>query len=114
MPHLVIDCSQNVLSLKSFEEVMQTVYDAANSTNLFAKGDIKVRINPFEYFNVGNSKDDFIHVFAHIMGGRNTNQKADLSKKIISSLKRLLPEISIISINIMEFEKTTYCNRTMV
>jgi len=90
------------------------VYNAAESTGLFDSEDIKVRINPFEYYMVGNTKDDFIHIFANIMEGRTTEQKANLSKRIVSELKALFPEVPIISINIRDFEKATYCNKTMV
>jgi 5-carboxymethyl-2-hydroxymuconate isomerase len=114
MPHFVIDCSQNILNLKSPKEIMQTVYDAAESTGLFDLGDIKVRINPFQYYNIGNTKDDFIHIFANIMEGRTTDQKSNLSKKIISQLKVIFPEVPILSINIRDFEKATYCNKSMV
>ena len=114
MPHFVIDCSQNILNLKSPEEIMQTVYDTAESTGLFDIGDIKVRINPFQYYNVGNTKDDFIHIFANIMEGRTTDQKSSLSNKIMGQLKTLFPEVPILSINIRDFEKATYCNKSMV
>lgn len=93
---------------------MQVVYDAAESTGLFAKGDIKVRIRPFQYFKLGEDKKDFIHVFGNIMEGRNTEQKAALSKKIIESLNELFPDVSILSINIREFEKATYSNKAMI
>ena len=114
MPHFVIDCSENIIKLKSPEEIIQTVYDAAESTNLFDHGDIKVRINPYKYYTIGNTKDDFIHVFANIMEGRNNNQKKDLSKKIVIELKLLFPDVPIISINIRDFEKDTYCNKSIV
>jgi 5-carboxymethyl-2-hydroxymuconate isomerase len=114
MPHFVIDCSENIIELKSPEEIIQKVYDTAESTKLFDKGDIKVRINPFKYYNVGNKKDDFIHIFANIMEGRTIAQKSDLSKRIVAELKMMFPNIPIISINIRDFEKTTYCNKTMV
>jgi 5-carboxymethyl-2-hydroxymuconate isomerase len=114
MPHFVIDCSENILNLKSPEEIMQVVYNTAESTGLFDVGDIKVRINPFQYYNVGNTKDDFIHIFANIMEGRTTDQKSNLSSKIISQLKILFPEVPILSINIRDFEKATYCNKSMV
>jgi 5-carboxymethyl-2-hydroxymuconate isomerase len=114
MPHFVIDCSENIIKLKSPEEIMQTVYNTAEASELFDKGDIKVRINPFQYYNIGNTKDDFIHIFANVMEGRNCNQKAELSKKIISNLKLLLPNVAIMSMNIRDFEKSTYCNKTMV
>ncbi|MBD78633.1 MAG: 5-carboxymethyl-2-hydroxymuconate isomerase [Crocinitomicaceae bacterium] len=114
MPHFVIDCSETLLDVHSPEEIMQKVHDAADSTQLFGKGDIKVRINPYKYYNVGNSKSDFIHVFANIMEGRNQTQKADLSRKIIKVLKCMFPSTPIISINIRDFEKVTYCNKSMV
>ncbi len=106
MPHFVLDCSNTVIKTKSPESIMQLVYNAAKSTRLFDPMDIKVRINPFQYYHVNNSKDDFIHIFANIMEGRNTDQKADLSKKLISELKVMFPEVPIISINIRDFEKS--------
>jgi len=84
------------------------------STDLFDKGDIKVRINPFKYYNIGNTKDDFIHIFANIMEGRTVSQKSNLSKRIVTELKLMFPDVPIISINIRDFEKTTYCNKSMV
>ena len=114
MPHFVIDCSKNIINLKTPEEIIQKVYDTADSSNLFAKGDIKVRINPFEYYTIGNTKDDFIHVFANIMEGRTITQKKNLSESIVSILKLMFPDVPIISINIRDFEKATYCNKSMV
>ena len=114
MPHFVIDCSKNIIQIKSPKEIIQKVYDTAESSDLFDKGDIKVRINPYEYYNIGNTKDDFIHIFANIMEGRNVSQKKQLSEKIISGLKIMFPNVPIISINIRDFEKATYCNKSMV
>ena len=113
MPHFVIDCSKNILKIKLPNEIIKKVYDTATSTNLFDKGDIKVRINTFEYYNIGNTKDDFIHIFANIMEGRTTSQKKNLSERIITELKSMFPDVPIISINIRDFEKATYCNKSM-
>ncbi len=113
MPHFVIDCSENITRQKSPKEIMQTVYDAAESTNLFDEGDIKVRINSFEHYNIGNSENDFIHIFANVMEGRTIAQKKNLSEKIIGELKPIFPEVPVISINIRDFEKATYCNKSM-
>ena len=114
MPHFIIDCSSNITKLKTPEEIMQIVYNTAEATNLFDKGDIKVRINAFQNYNIGNTKVDFIHIFGHIMEGRSSNQKADLSKKIIGSLKLMFPDVPFLSINVRDFEKSTYCNKSMV
>jgi len=114
MPHFVIDCSENVIRLKSAEEIMQEVFNAALSTDLFIASEIKVRINPFSYYNNGNTLDDFIHVFGYIMEGRNTDQKAKLSKAIVTKLNEILSEVPVISINIKDFEKASYFNKTMI
>lgn len=84
------------------------------STGLFVESEIKVRINPFSYYNNGNSLNDFIHVFGYIMEGRDTDQKSQLSKAIVTSLNTILPEVPVISINIKDFEKATYFNKTMI
>ena len=87
MPHLIIECSENILKLKSAEEIMQNVHDSAESTQLFDLGDIKVRINPYQHYKIGNTKDDFIHVFGNILVGRTKIQKSVLAKEIIKNLK---------------------------
>lgn len=114
MPHFVIDCSEQIIKLKSPQVIIQKVYDTAKSTELFIPEEIKVRIHSFQHYTTGNTNDNFIHVFGNIMQGRNTEQKANLSRQIVSELKAMFPEIPIISINIRDFEKATYCNKEMV
>jgi 5-carboxymethyl-2-hydroxymuconate isomerase len=114
MPHFVIHCSENIFELKAPKEMMQEVYDVARSTGLFDEGDIKVRIQPFKHYNVGSSDENFIHVFGYILEGRPTSQKANLSKHVITKLKMMFPEVRIISMNISDFEKATYCNKWMI
>ena len=114
MPHFILDCSQNILNLRQPAEIMQKVYDTAESTGLFQKGDIKVRINPFDNYLVGNAAADFIHVFGNIMEGRNAEQKSNLSRSIVTALNAMFPEVPIISMNIRDFEKESYCNKSMV
>jgi len=109
-----MDCSQSVLESHKEEFIIKQVHHIAYSTGLFDEGDIKVRINPFKKFIVGNKTDDFIHVFAHIMQGRTTEQKADLSKLVVTMLTTIFPDIANIAMNISDFEKATYCNRAML
>ena len=115
MPHFVIDCSENIINIKDSTDVLQAVHKAANSTNLFNEADIKVRLNPFSKdYLVGGKVEDFIHVFANIMEGRTTQQKSNLSKQVVKTLKDMFPNIPFIAINIRDFEKATYCNKSMI
>ena len=114
MPHFILDCSENILELQEPKKVLEEVFESAFSTGLFGRYDIKVRMNPFKHSLVQGSDADFIHVFANIMEGRTNEQKSNLSRGIISELKKIFPEVQIISINVRDFEKATYCNKSMV
>ncbi|MFT5824069.1 MAG: 5-carboxymethyl-2-hydroxymuconate isomerase [Crocinitomix sp.] len=114
MPHFIIHCSENVLQLQTAEKIINTVHDAANATGLFAPGNIKARTQSFSEYTVGGTKEDFIHIFGHIMSGRTAEQKANLSKNIIAALKPMFAEISVLSINISDFDKATYFNQDMI
>jgi len=114
MPHFVIDCSESVLSSHDEEYILEQIHLVANSTELLDEGDIKVRLNPFKKYLVSNKREGFIHVFAYIMQGRTTKQKANLSKKMVSKLATLFSDIPNIAINISAFEKATYCNKGML
>lgn len=114
MPHFVVDCSVDILKSVPPQAILDTVYEVADSTGLFAKNDIKVRINSYENYKLGEGKTNFLHVFAHIMEGRTTEQKAALSRKVIERLNVLLPDLSILSMNISDFELATYCNKAMI
>ena len=114
MPHFIIDCSENIILQRTPVEIMQAVHDTAEATGLFAQDDIKVRVNPYKYYLLGKTKKDFLHIFGSIMEGRTVEQKENLSGKIIERLNQMFPEISFLSINIWEFEKATYCNKSLI
>lgn len=114
MPHFILDCSEPILEIQDPQKVIEAVFETAFETGLFGRNDIKVRMNPFKHSLVQGGNSDFIHVFANIMQGRTEAQKANLSKKIVTKLNELFPEVPIISINIRDFEKATYCNKNMI
>lgn len=114
MPHFVVDCSESILSVNDENIIIEQIHIVVNSTGLFTESDIKVRVNPFKTYIVGNKKDDFIHVFSNIMEGRTAEQKANLSKVIVKRLTQLFPTIQNIAVNVREFEKATYCNKSMI
>lgn len=114
MPHFIIDCSANVLEMISPQLLMEAVYSEADATGLFAQHDIKIRLQPYSLYQLGDGKSSFLHVFAYIMQGRSTGQKAGLSAKITSRLHQLLPEISFLSMNVSEFASDTYCNKALI
>lgn len=114
MPHFVVDCSQGILQFQTEEQIIARVHRAANSTRLFDEGDIKVRVNPFRIYSVGNKREAFIHVFASIMEGRSIEERASLSRLIVGELVSMFPLVPNVAINVAEFDRATYCNRAML
>ena len=114
MPHFVIDCSPNVLNQRPADEILHAVHNSAESSGLFHVADIKVRIRPYEHYLVAGDPGDFIHVFANIMEGRTTEQKTHLSRAIVATLVEMFPDVPTVSINIRDFEKATYMNRSLI
>jgi 5-carboxymethyl-2-hydroxymuconate isomerase len=114
MPHFVIECSENILRDVNAEEIMDIVYQTAEASGLFAENDIKVRIRSYADYKLGEGKEDFLHVFAYIMEGRTSKQKADLSRKIIEALDGILPSLSILSMNVADFDRSSYCNKALI
>ena len=114
MPHFVIECSANLVEDQTPEKLMNTVYDAAVASELFALNDVKVRLLPFRYFRLGEKKTSFVHVFGYIMEGRSVKQKATLARNVTASLTNLVRNASFVSVNISEFAIESYCNKALV
>ena len=114
MPHFILDCSEKILEIQDPRKVLEAVFEIASNTKLFDRNEIKVRLNPFKYSLALSGEADFIHVFGNIMEGRTAAQKANLSNQIVRKLNDLFPEVPIISINIRDFEKASYCNKSMI
>lgn len=114
MPHFVVDCSRGILQVHDEESIIARLHRVVSSSGLFEESDIKIRIHPFQTYAVGGGREDFIHTFAWIMQGRSVEQRAALSRAIVSELAEMFPLIPRIAVNVAEFERATYFNRAMM
>ncbi|MEO2267595.1 5-carboxymethyl-2-hydroxymuconate isomerase [Pseudoalteromonas sp. YIC-656] len=114
MPHFVIHCSNDILTLKVEHEINSEIHHIAHHSQLFEQSDIKVRVMPFNTYSVGGETASFIHVFANIMQGRTIEQRSHLSQAIVAKLVAMFPEVPHIAMNVDEFEKSTYCNKALL
>ncbi|MGH8080024.1 MAG: 5-carboxymethyl-2-hydroxymuconate Delta-isomerase [Lysobacter sp.] len=114
MPHFVVDCSRGILQIQDEETILTRLHQVANASGLFEPSDIKIRIHPFATYAVGGGHEDFIHAFVWIMEGRSVDQRAALSRAIVSELAEMFPLLPRIAANIAEFERATYFNREMM
>lgn len=114
MPHFILDCSPDVLVNCERQQLLRTVNDVAKSTGLFDPANIKVRLRVFDDYLTAGGNDAFVHVFAYIMEGRTIDQKCALSKAVVGELKSMFPQVPVISLNVMDFDKASYHNRDTI
>ncbi|MEK8079142.1 5-carboxymethyl-2-hydroxymuconate Delta-isomerase [Pseudomonas sp. XK-1] len=75
MPHCLVEGSQSLTQLIAPAELLGVVEDAAAATGLFLPGEVKLRLSLCEYFSVGGSQEDFVHLIFYILAGRTDQQK---------------------------------------
>lgn len=115
MPHFIIHTNTKAIQSIDAQTILKAVHKQAVSSGLFDENDIKVRLVPFEKsFVAGKPDNDFVHVFAYIMGGRSTAQKSKLSESIVRKLSEVLKGVENIAMNVYDFEPETYFNRKMI
>ncbi|ROR98001.1 5-carboxymethyl-2-hydroxymuconate isomerase [Sinobacterium caligoides] len=104
MPHCIIEHSKNLEPAK----LIDAVYQGARKSNLFEDDDIKSRTMGFDYYQSGSTKNSFVHVTTKILSGRNLEQRAMLSRSILSELESLNIQSTSLTVEVVEIERTSY------
>ena len=86
MPHCVIEISNQLSSSVTPPQLLRCVFDAHVKSGLFETDHIKVRCTGYDHHTSGTGSDRFIHATSHIMAGRTTDQKQQLSNMIVQGL----------------------------
>ena len=86
MPHCVIEISNQLSSSVTPDQLLRCVFDAHVRSGLFDTDHIKVRCTGYDHHLAGTGSDRFIHATSHIMAGRSTEQKQELSNMIVQAL----------------------------
>ncbi len=113
MPHCVIEYSSDVADQIAIDDLVAAVHDGAFSSGLFPEYDIKTRAIAYEHHRTGQTTDSFVHVNLHLLSGRDDNQKADLSEKILASIESLLPQVVSVGVEIIDMHRDSYRKRVL-
>lgn len=112
MPHILIEFAQPLLSREQIPPLIDAVYSAACSTQLFDEKNIKIRAIPIEFYRVGSGTKTFIHTQLKIHAGRNQEQKRHLSQTILNTLTQQNTKANIITVEVIDMDKSTYAKAT--
>ena len=111
MPHMVISYAKPLEDQLDVQQLVQTVWDAADKTGLFNPAAIKVRALPVDHFLTANTDQLFVHVDAKLFGGRAGEQKQAMISQLFDSIDALVAGDVSISVEAIDIDKANYLKR---
>ena len=108
MPHCIIEYSNSIEPIADVSALVKSVYQGALASALFAPEDIKCRATPYAHCYSGSNSSNFIHVVLKILQGRDDQQKADLSRHVLTALEALpFTDISL-TVEVVDIASSSY------
>lgn len=102
MPHCIIEHSPTI----NGSDLLPLVFKGALNTRLFESdgSDIKVRALPFQEYQTGVSKSDFIHVVLKILSGRSASDKQNLSQQVLKQIISLNLQSCSVTVEVVDID----------
>ncbi|MBJ7536706.1 5-carboxymethyl-2-hydroxymuconate Delta-isomerase [Marinomonas transparens] len=114
MPHCIVEYSQNLEQEVPPADLLEAVKNACLASALFTEEDVKLRSSPYKSFMTAGREDAFIHVTLRILSGRTTEQKRDLSQRVLEALTGFsLTEVSF-TVEICDMERDSYSKKVVL
>lgn len=108
MPHCIIEYTRDRENKVDVANLVNTAFDAIDSSGLFASTAIKVRAIPLDHYKSGLDSDDFIHLTIKILPGRTDQMKKDLSAIVLKNIKPLVADTKSTSVEIVDLHGESY------
>lgn len=108
MPHCIIEYSKDLRGKSSIQELVDEVFEATKSSELFNPEDIKVRAKAYKYYKITDTASSFIHIEIKLIEGRSVEQKQALVERVQKAVAALNIKSVVLSIEINDLEKATY------
>lgn len=108
MLHIIIEYSRDIIDLDA-KLLIQTAHQATADSGLFAdEYEIKSRASAFDHYQVGLTREKFIHVIVRLLAGRTDVQKLELTQLILARLVELGLQVENISVETVDIYKASY------
>lgn len=101
MPHLIFECSEELKSRISFEPIFLALHTKLSELLPTQISSCKSRVITSQDYLVGDKENNlFIHLTIKILSGRTNEIKQQAGEKILTYLKEIVQELSIIDVSI--------------
>ena len=108
MPHCIVEYSKPLESEVELSSLLNSVFKGALNSQLFDAADIKTRALPFNHYISGILRQNFVHVTAKILSGRNVEQRNKLAQSILDQLNELFSSGVSLTVEVYEIERSSY------
>jgi 5-carboxymethyl-2-hydroxymuconate isomerase len=110
MPHVMIECSENMLDALRQKDVAKQTYDVMQQSGLFKAPEIKVRIHAAadSYIGPEGRKGSFVHAQIFVTEGRPLEIVKNLAASLFAALRQALPEVGTVTVDVTQRNKEIY------
>jgi len=108
LPHCIIEYSSTLESSLSPSRLVDVVHQSTLDSGLFDASHIKTRALAYDYFQLADKYQDFIHVTIRMHSGRTAQQKQLLTAEILQSLENLKVTSITITVEAVDMHSESY------
>ncbi len=89
MPHLIVECSENLATTVSLDDLVRALHEAAIATGVFPLGGIRTRVHVSRHYRIadGDPRHAFVHVLMRIARGRDLATRKRAGEQVFSALR---------------------------
>ena len=89
MPHLIVECSENVAKAVSLDDLVRGLHETAIATGVFPLGGIRTRVHVCRHYRIadGDPRHAFVHVQMRIARGRDLATRKRAAEQVFSALR---------------------------
>ena len=92
MPHVIIECSENLAQIVSLDDVVHRLHEAALATGVFPLGGLRTRVHVARQYRIadGDPRHVFMHVQLRIGKGRDVATRKRASEQMFTALREAM------------------------
>jgi len=108
MPHIIVEYPEQLLEDAEVHAMLQVIHRSIADSGLFQESQIKTRAYPFKVFTNAGGSDSYIHIQARIKSGRDADNKKRLGEVILSGIKTLNIQVSVVTAEVIDMDRDSY------
>lgn len=108
MPHVIIEFPYELASDEQAESLLEQLHHTVVASGLFEEGNIRLRTQPFIHYRLGGALEPYIHVQLRIHSGRTSEQKGDLSRRVLDAVRQQGWPVKTITVEVVEMVRDSY------